>query len=117
MQSFGATSIIVLAGLVICSSSLAEPPKSAGNRRSAKQDESAKPPFVGMTRQQALARYGEPKTRSITDKGEVWVYLLNYGEVVGKAFIPFNFKVTPVRTGALTFGSNGKVRIPLGRGD
>jgi hypothetical protein len=63
-----------------------------------------------MTQQQALARYGEPKTRSITDKGEVWVYLLNYGEVLGKAFISFNFKVTPVRTGAHTFGSNGKVK-------
>ena len=65
-----------------------------------------------MTQHQALARYGEPKTLSITDKGEVWVYLLNYGEVLGKAFIPFNFKVTPVRTGARTGES---VRLPRDR--
>lgn len=63
-----------------------------------------------MTKAQALGRYGEPKQNTLTDKGEQWVYILNYGEVVGKAFIPFNFKVTPIRTGVLTFGSNGRVK-------
>ncbi len=103
--------LLVLAFVVGASSSLADPPKRGANRSHAKkQDESDKPPFVGMSRAQALARYGEPKTRSITDKGEVWVYLLNYGEVIGKAFIPFNFKPTPIRTGVLTFGDDGKVK-------
>ncbi len=102
---------LILVG-VGADSSFAGPQKSKGRRAAAavKQDESEKPPFVGMTKAQATARYGEPKTRSVTDKGEIWVYVLNYGEVVGKAFIPFNFKPTPIRTGALTFGPDGKVK-------
>ena len=73
-------------------------------------DEAAKPPFVGMTQQQALARYGEPRTRAVTAKGEQWAYLLNYGEVVGSALIPFNFKPTAARVGVLSFGPDRKVR-------
>lgn len=84
--------------------------RTYGGKKKQQQDESQKPPFVGMTKAQALARYGEPKQNTLTDKGEQWVYILNYGEVIGKAFIPFNFKVTPVRTGVLTFGSNGRVK-------
>lgn len=68
-----------------------------------------KPPFVGMTQSQALARYGEPKTRSVTSKGEQWTYLLNFGEMMGRALIPFNFKPTMPRTGVLTFGPDGRV--------
>jgi hypothetical protein len=78
--------------------------------RIAKVDESEKPPFVGMTKAQALARYGEPKKHSVTDEGENWIYVLNFGEVLGKALIPFNFHATPVRTGVLIFGANGKVK-------
>jgi hypothetical protein len=32
------------------------------------------------------------------------------GEMIGKAFIPFNFKPTLARTGVLIFGPNGKVK-------
>lgn len=49
-------------------------------------------PFIGMTKAQALARCGEAKKHTVTDEGENWIYLLNMGEVIGKAFIPFNFK-------------------------
>ena len=63
-----------------------------------------------MTQQQALARYGAPRTRAVPDKGAQWTYLLNYGEVVGKALIPFNFKPTAVRVGVLSFGPDLKVR-------
>jgi len=73
-------------------------------------DESEKQPFVGMTKAQALARYGEPKKHTITDEGEQWIYVLNMGEVIGKAFIPFNFRPTLPRTGMLIFGANGKVK-------
>ncbi len=66
-------------------------------------------PFVGMTKAQALARYGQPKKQTITDEGEQWVYVLNTGEMIGKAFIPFNFKPTIPRTGVLTFGADGRV--------
>jgi outer membrane protein assembly factor BamE (lipoprotein component of BamABCDE complex) len=72
-------------------------------------EQAEQPPFVGMTKAQALARYGEPKKHTITAKGEQWIYILNFGEVLGKAFIPFNFKPTMMRTGTLTFGPNGKV--------
>lgn len=72
--------------------------------------EAETPPFIGMTKEQALARYGEPKKHTITDEGEQWVYLLNFGEMIGKAFIPFNFKPTVPRTGVLTFGPDGRVK-------
>jgi hypothetical protein len=37
-------------------------------------------------------------------------YLLNYGEMIGKALIPFNFKPTIPRTGVLIFGADGRVK-------
>lgn len=72
--------------------------------------EAEQPPFVGMTQAQALARYGKPKHRSITDEGEQWNYLLNFGEVMGKAMIPFNFKPPTIRVGVLVFDATGKVK-------
>jgi hypothetical protein len=73
-------------------------------------EEAEQKPFVGMTKAQALARYGDPKKHSVTDEGEEWIYLLNQGEIIGRAFIPFNFKGTVPRTGVLIFGPNGKVK-------
>jgi hypothetical protein len=72
--------------------------------------EAESPPFIGMTKAQALERYGEPKKHTLTDEGENWVYVLNFGEVMGKALIPFNFKPTPIRTGVLIFGPDGRVK-------
>jgi hypothetical protein len=72
--------------------------------------EAETPPFIGMTKAQALARYGEPKKHTLTDEGEQWVYLLNFGEMMGKALIPFNFKPTIPRTGVLVFGPDGRVK-------
>lgn len=63
-----------------------------------------------MTKAEALALYGEPKKKTMSDEGENWVYLLNMGEVIGKAFIPFNFKPTMVRTGVLIFSPGGRVK-------
>jgi hypothetical protein len=85
-------------------------PRKPAQAPSKKVDLSEQPPFVGMTKAQALSRYGEPKKHSVTDEGENWIYILNAGEVIGKAFIPFNFHATPVRTGVLVFGANGKVK-------
>jgi hypothetical protein len=118
MQSPASILRISLILFVAASSSLAAPQNSDVRTYGAKkkdgaerkQDESENPPFVGMTKAQALARYGEPKQHTLTEKGEQWVYILNYGEVIGKAFIPFNFKGTPIRTGVLTFGANGRVK-------
>lgn len=72
--------------------------------------EAETPPFIGMTEEQALARYGEPKKQTVTEEGEQWVYILNIGEVIGKAMIPFNFKPTMVRTGTLIFDADGRVK-------
>lgn len=63
-----------------------------------------------MTKAQALARYGEPKKQTVTDQGEQWIYILNFGQVMGRAMIPFNFKPTMVRTGSLIFGPDSKVK-------
>jgi hypothetical protein len=72
--------------------------------------EAETPPFIGMTKAQALARYGHPKRQTMTDEGENWVYILNMGEVIGKAMIPFNFHQPAVRTGVLIFGPDGRVK-------
>jgi len=86
---------------------------TTGTSRTAKApekvEEKDKPPFVGMTKAQALARYGEPKNRTVTDEGEQWTYWLNFGEVVGKHMIPFFFSTEQVRIGLLTFGPDGRV--------
>jgi hypothetical protein len=82
-------------------------PKNPAHPPSKKVDLSEQPPFVGMTKAQALARYGEPRKHSVTDEGENWIYVLNAGEVIGKTFIPSNFHL---RIGVLVFGANGKVK-------
>lgn len=99
----------LLAGCATQSSttSTTKPPAKVGD---ISNPEAEKPPFIGMTKAQALARYGEPKKRTITDEGEQWVYVLNIGEVIGKAMIPFNFKPTLVRTGVLIFDTDGRVK-------
>lgn len=87
-----------------------DPRGGSGRLGDISNPEAERPPFIGMTKAQALARYGEPKKHTITDEGESWVYVLNTGEMIGKAFIPFNFKPTIARTGVLVFGPNGKVK-------
>ncbi len=62
-----------------------------------------------MTKAQVLAQYGEPKAKSISEKGENWVYLLNFGEMMGKALIPFH-PLVPPRTGSITFGPDGHLK-------
>jgi len=49
-----------------------------------KVNESNKPPFIGMTKAEALARYGKPKQKTSTEEGEQWSYWLNFGEYLGK---------------------------------
>lgn len=100
--------------LTSCASDAPKPnsptPAATGTKGDISNEQAENPPFVGMTKAQALARYGDPKTHTITDEGEQWVYILNFGQVMGRAFIPFNFKPTMVRTGVLTFGPDGKVK-------
>jgi hypothetical protein len=105
------TLVFAIASPVFATSPTPTPtPKKPAHPPSKKVDPSEQPPFVGMTKAQALARYGEPKRHSVTDEGENWIYVLNAGEVIGKAFIPFNFHATPVRIGVLVFGANGKLK-------
>jgi hypothetical protein len=110
--------LVILAVMAIAASASAKPtPTPTPTRHPASgrvgdisNPEAEKPPFIGMTKAQALARYGQPKKHTLTEEGESWVYILNTGEIIGKAFIPFNFKPTLARTGVLIFGSNGKVK-------
>lgn len=108
---------VILLGLAVCLTSCATPPapgpalaKPAPKKGDISNEEAERPPFIGMTKAQALARYGDPKRNTLTDEGEQWVYILNFGEMMGRAFIPFNFKPTMVRTGVLIFGPDGKVK-------
>ncbi len=107
------TLLTITAALAFAVSVIATPALAKEPRRrvgAVLNPEAENPPFVGMTKAQALSRYGEPKKHTVTDEGEQWTYILNWGEVIGKAFIPFNFKATPVRTGVLIFAPDGKVK-------
>ena len=73
------------------------------------QDADNQPPYVGMSKPEAVQRYGNPKSVVLTDEGERWTYFLNEGEVYGKALIPFYLPPRP-RFGFLTFGPNGRVK-------
>ena len=68
------------------------------------------PPAAGMTKAQALARYGKPRKRILTEAGERWYYLLNAGEVRRKTLNPLSLTVPKYRTGILLFDANGKVK-------
>lgn len=104
------SSVIALLVSLALAGCATNPPAPAGTRvGDISNPEAEARPFIGMTKSEALARYGQPKKQTVTDEGEQWVYVLNFGEVLGKAFIPFNFKPTPVRTGVLTFGPDGRV--------
>jgi len=85
-------------------------PRKSPSHKPAKIDESEKPPFIGMTKAQALARYGKPKKQTVTNEGEQWVYWLNFGEFMGKHMIPFFFSTEQIRIGVLTFGPDGRVK-------
>jgi hypothetical protein len=101
-------SALLIAGCASSTTSTSAP-QTATRKAPKKVEEEDKPPFIGMTKAQALARYGEPKTRTVTDDGEQWTYWLNFGEVVGKHMIPFFFSTEQVRIGLLTFGPDGRV--------
>ena len=60
-----------------------------------------------MTTAQALHYYGKPDSVGYRDGGELWTYVLNRGETIGKSFIPFYFN-NRLRYRLLTF-RNGKV--------
>ncbi len=102
----------ILIALALAGCATTEPQPQAGPSRvgDISNPEAEGRPFVGMTKDQALARYGQPKKQTITDEGENWVYILNTGEIIGKAFIPFNFKPTVPRTGVLVFAPDGRVK-------
>jgi hypothetical protein len=58
-----------------------------------------------MTKDQALADYGNPKTRTVTEEGERWGY---FGYSRNLSEVPF--KPRFFRTGTLFFGPDGKVK-------
>lgn len=67
-------------------------------------------PFVGMTRAQALKLYGEPFQRGTVKEGERWVYQLKFGEVYGRARVPFADSSRNIFLGLITFDARGRVR-------
>lgn len=109
-------SLYVVSAAAVCATSvlLASPtptptPRKPPAHKPAKVDESDKPPFIGMTKTQALARYGNPKQKTSTEEGEQWTYILNFGEFVGKHMIPFFFSTQHIRIGVLIFGPDDRV--------
>ena len=117
-KGLGLIALIIIAVALYMSVTGCASPQSAASRTGPKtravgdisNPEAETPPFIGMTKAQALARYGQPKKHTLTDEGENWVYILNMGEVIGKAMIPFNFRPPAVRTGVLIFGADDRVK-------
>ena len=103
--------LLVMAAMVSASPTPTPAGKSQPRRPSAKKvDESDKAPFIGMTKAQVLARYGNPNNKTSTEQGETWVYILNMGQFIGKHMIPFFFSTQTLRTGSLAFGQDGRVK-------
>ena len=67
------------------------------------------PPHNGMTKDQVVAQYGQPRAIFVTERGEVWRYILNPGEIATKALIPFYPPVRP-RFGTVVFGPDNRVK-------
>jgi hypothetical protein len=102
--------IIAAALLASCASGPRQTSTNSRKQSAKKIDENDKPPFIGMTKAQAIARYGEPDKKTVTPEGEQWRYVLNMGEFVGKHMIPFFFSSQQLRFGFLIFGPDGKVK-------
>ena len=100
--------LLVIAAMVSASPIPTAAGKSPPRRQSAsKIDESDKPPFVGMTKAEAVARYGNANQKFSTDQGEIWIYILNLGQFIGKQMAP---PILDLRTGTLLFGQDGRVK-------
>ena len=80
-------------------------PTKVSQKRDISFEASKQRPFIGMTKAQALACYGTPKTRTLTDEGERWGY---FGYSRNLSEVPF--KPRFLRTGTLFFGPDGKVK-------
>lgn len=102
--------IIMALTLASCAASRRADAPSASQTRADDGHRFEKPPVVGMTRAQALARYGKPRRRVLTEQGERWYYVLNRSEVVGKTLNPLSLTIPKYRVGVLLFGSNAKVK-------
>lgn len=97
----------------LCLMGCADQPKAGANQSTQKVraiDENEKPPFIGMTKAEVIARYGQPKKKTMTDEGENWVYILNMGEFIGKHMIPFFYSETQLRTALFVFGPDGRLK-------
>ncbi len=68
------------------------------------------PPRVGLTREEARKRYGEPFQRVVSAKGERWWYRLKFDEVYGRALLPFMTSSDNIRLGFIEFGLDGRAQ-------
>src|SRR5260370_36984984 len=109
-QTYCITPSLLLVCAGIPASPSPAPGKSPGHKPPAKKlDESDKPPFVGMTKTQALARYGNPNSKTSTENGEQWTHGLNMCQLIGKHKIPFFFTTQRPRTAVLFVGPDARV--------
>ncbi len=94
-------SVIILAlSLVVTGCETPE----GGSKQKAVNPNNEQKPELGMTKAEALARYGKTDNIAQSSRGEVWTYHLNMGE----AFIPYNFGYRP-KLRILTFDADGKL--------
>lgn len=98
--------LLALGSLVLAAASL--PAQADYNNLSSSPGKP--PPRVGMTREEAHHRYGEPFHRTTLADGERWLYRLKFDEVYGRALVPFYSSSDNVRLGTIDFGTDGRVR-------
>src|SRR5262249_3427004 len=103
--------LLVMAAMLSASPTPTPAGKTPPRRTSARKvDESDKAPFIGITKAQVLAGYGNPKRKNSSEQGETWTYILNMGQFIGKHMIPFFFSTQTLRTGTVAFGQDGCVK-------
>src|SRR5260370_37770179 len=110
-QTYCITPSLLLVCAGIPASPSPAPGKSPGHKPPAKKlDESDKPPFVGMTKTQALARYGNPNSKTSTDNGEQGTEPANLCLVIATHWITLVFRPQQVRTPLVVVSQHGPAK-------
>lgn len=93
--------LVVLSLVTVGCSSVSDSPSSAAEAAEASQTIR-----VGMSRAQVIRAWGEPSSKQVTGRGEIWVW----GGQNWKRMIPYAGPFLNVQTSKVVFGADGRVR-------
>jgi len=92
--------VLVLAG---CATTPSTPEGTVASRTNSGETPRIR---VGMTRSQVLQAWGEPSSKQISGRGEIWVW----GGQNWKRMIPYAGPFLNVQTSKVSFGADGRVK-------